>query len=428
MNLRFSNRSEFTRNIVQLVSGTAAAQFIALLVTPILTRLYSEEEFGFLALITSVFSVLVLVAGGRYEVALLLPKRKGDAANLFVVSLLCSVIFTATIGLIIVLAGLAPGVRTLNAWYYTIPLFVLALTGVQIMNAWFNRGKRYKAIATNRIATSVLNNGFALVFGFLHLPFNGLLAANLIGSVLTLGVAFWQLKGESSYIRRVFSRQRSTQLMGKYRRFPMVNSIQSVLDGLQINGLIYLITILFGGQIVGIFALALRMLFVPSNFIGTALAQVFYQEASEAYSHRRSLKPLVIKTSKRAALFISVVLVVIMLFGPDLFAFVFGREWYDAGVYARYIAPWVCLDFVRAPLSQIPLIFDRQRRLLAFSMVSNLFLLAFVVIIGVYSSQISYLLMGISALQVIYQLLLIMWIFSLVRNYERQLIHKPNEE
>ena len=86
--------------------------------------------------------------------------------TLFVVSLLCSVIFTVTIGLVLLFAGLAPGVGTLNAWYYTFPLFVLALTGVQIMNAWFNRGKRYKAIATNRIAISVFNNGFALVFGF----------------------------------------------------------------------------------------------------------------------------------------------------------------------------------------------------------------------------------------------------------------------
>lgn len=417
---RFTNQSEFTRNILKLVSGAAFAQIITMGVSPILTRLYSEDQFGEFAIVTSIFSVIALIAGGRFEVALLLPKKRSSAANLFTISFFTNVIVSIILVIVLILMGLVLDSELTN-WFFIIPLFVLFVTGIQIMNAWFNREKKYNAIAINRISSAVFNNGLAVVFGFFHIPINGLLLSNLIAGVLTVGVGFSQLKQDRKYILDEFSIRKSKVLVKKYKHFPMVNTFQALLDGLQINGLVYLISFLFGTGVVGVFSLSIRMLYAPANFIGSALAQVFYQETSEAYNNKKSLLPIVKKTLIRTIFVMSIFLITILLFGPQLFAFIFGKDWYMAGVYAQYIAPWVCLDFIRSPLSQIPLIFNRQRKMLLFSSIGNLITLGFIIIMSFYLKEIQVLLLGISILQFFSQLVLILWILGLIKKYENDL-------
>lgn len=140
---RFTNQSEFTRNILKLVSGAAFAQIITMGVSPILTRLYSEDQFGEFAIVTSIFSVITLIAGGRFEVALLLPKKRSSAANLFTISFFTNVIVSIILVIVLILMGLVLDSELTN-WFFIIPLFVLFVTGIQIMNAWFNREKKYK--------------------------------------------------------------------------------------------------------------------------------------------------------------------------------------------------------------------------------------------------------------------------------------------
>jgi O-antigen/teichoic acid export membrane protein len=42
--------SESTKNILTLMSGTVLAQAIPVAITPLLSRIYTEEDFGLLAL------------------------------------------------------------------------------------------------------------------------------------------------------------------------------------------------------------------------------------------------------------------------------------------------------------------------------------------------------------------------------------------
>ena len=75
--------SSFASNVVTIVTGTAIAQIIVILATPVITRLYGPEAFGLFALFSSIISILVTVGCLRYELAIMLPKSDEDAANVF---------------------------------------------------------------------------------------------------------------------------------------------------------------------------------------------------------------------------------------------------------------------------------------------------------------------------------------------------------
>ena len=74
--------SSFTTDVLKLVTGTTFAQVITILASPLLTRLYGPEAFGFLALFTSITSIIGVIACMRYEMAIMLPKTDEEAANL----------------------------------------------------------------------------------------------------------------------------------------------------------------------------------------------------------------------------------------------------------------------------------------------------------------------------------------------------------
>ena len=76
-------KSEFTRNVLTLMTGTTIAQAIPIAISPILTRLYTPKDFGVLALFVAITSIFGSIANGRYELAIMLPKKDEDAINIF---------------------------------------------------------------------------------------------------------------------------------------------------------------------------------------------------------------------------------------------------------------------------------------------------------------------------------------------------------
>lgn len=202
-------------------------------------------------------------------------------------------------------------------------------------------------------------------------------------------------------------------LAKRYKRFPLTNSVQALSDAFQTNGIIYFVTYFFNVVYVGIYSFAMRILLVPMNFAGAAMAQVFYQQATETYNNHGDLTALVKNTIFKSALMALPVLIILLLFGPQLFSFVFGAKWTEAGVYASILAPWILLDFVRAPLSQVPIIVGKHNNLLIFSILSNVIIFGTMIYAGVVTRDLKTGLLLLTICQSVYNVALIAWIYSI---------------
>lgn len=53
--------SKFALNVLILTGGTAVAQGLAALAWPLLTRFYTPQDFGILAVFSSILSILLVV-------------------------------------------------------------------------------------------------------------------------------------------------------------------------------------------------------------------------------------------------------------------------------------------------------------------------------------------------------------------------------
>ena len=84
--------SEFRQNALILMTGTAISQAIPVAITPILTRIYTPEDFGTFALYLSLLTIFSVFATARYEMAIILPAKDEDAFSLLLVSSFLSLI------------------------------------------------------------------------------------------------------------------------------------------------------------------------------------------------------------------------------------------------------------------------------------------------------------------------------------------------
>ena len=166
---RFKPKSEFSRNVLTLMTGTTIAQAIPIAISPILTRIYTPEDFGVLALYISLVSIFSVIATLRYELAIMQPRQNDDAAALVVLS----VVITSGISLFLLVGILVFnekiqalfGNDEIGAWLFLCPVSVF-LTGLyQALNYWNTRKKQYKKIASSKISQGVSASATQVGFG-----------------------------------------------------------------------------------------------------------------------------------------------------------------------------------------------------------------------------------------------------------------------
>ncbi|MGH7483582.1 MAG: lipopolysaccharide biosynthesis protein, partial [Longimicrobiales bacterium] len=147
-------KGRFARGAAVLVSGTAAGQSVVILSSPVLTRLYTPEEFGTLAVYSAALATIVLVASGRYELAIPLARAGGAAANLMALSLLVLLATTllTTLGVSVFGEHLIALTNTpaLGPFVWILPLGVLLGGANKVFTYWALRKEAFRRIASTR--------------------------------------------------------------------------------------------------------------------------------------------------------------------------------------------------------------------------------------------------------------------------------------
>ena len=367
------------RQVMTLVTGTGLAQLIPLAVSPLLTRLYTPQDFGVFALYAGLLAVLAVLGSARYELALMLPKDDTDALPL--VALAMAIVLAASaVVLAAVLLFQADLARWLDSpalgpWLLLVPVSMLLTGLVNTLTVWANRSSSYRQISISRVLQSASAAAVAVALGW------GLSRGSQAGVGLVLGAVAGQALAAAS-LAWPFWRRWGARLQGvgwapmraqalRFREFPAINMPHALLDALQGSGVVALIAALFGPTLLGFHALAQRVVRTPMATLGSAVAQVFQKRAADALHAGGDTRRLVDAVLRRLVA-VAVAVLPLLWFAPELFAFVFGAAWREAGVYAQILTPWLLLNFMLSPLSQLPLLLGRQARALAYGVAYQL--------------------------------------------------------
>lgn len=368
--------SEFNRNVAKVFSGTLLAQLIAIGISPILTRIYTPEDFSNLALYISVVSILSVIATLKYDKAIILPKDDKKALALIVIS----AFFTLLVGAIFFLLYFFSEdyiikvfkVEGIGAWLIFVPITILARALYTILNTWFNRQKEYTVLSKNRVFTSGTNGGLKILFQVVgKLGAFGLVLSEAISQIASLCLFGFKFFKKNLLAIKQLSKRDIIVSAKEYKSFPIYSLPADFLNIFSRELPVLLLSGYFGAGTVGFYMLTKRTMDAPFTLLSTSILEVFKQQATEDYHKYGNCEDIFLSTLKKLILISIIPFSILYFIAPTLFSIVFGPEWIIAGEYAQILVIMYFFKFTCSPLSYVFYITDN----LKIDLVLNVFII-----------------------------------------------------
>jgi O-antigen/teichoic acid export membrane protein len=402
-------KNVFVRNASILVGGTLVAQVLLILIAPILTRLYSPDDFGLLAVYVSMLAITLLLSSLRYDIAIPLPKEDTEASNLVVLSLILVGINSFLVSILVLLLSDSIAemlsLPMLTNYLWLLPIGILLGGIYNIFNQWSVRTKHFRLIASTKIKQALAVLAIQL-FAF-----------KLGGLALMLGQIAGHAVGVTNLARPDFSKVSWTGIRKvaiRYQRFPIYSTPAGLARVLGVELPLLVLAAAFSPAAAGLYALTSRVMGVPAAILGGAISQVFVSNAANAYRND-SLAPLVRGLYTQMSQIGLPIALLIMMLGPELFGIIFGETWRQSGEFARWMALWLYLVFVSSPITSITSVMERQKQGLVF----HLLLLMFRIIalyIGIRTDDLMITIIILAVVNTIWRLVFLLWLYVISGN------------
>lgn len=419
--IRRYRNSEFLKNSLITVSGTIAAQAIVLLIQPVLRRIYEPEDFGNMSVFLSLVGIPVVVAGFRYELAVMLPRSQKEADNLTAATFVIHFLFSAIIGIPVwIMADLLTELLNVDGsfrkWLPAVGPAIFLYANFTLMNQWLVRHKQFGAVNWLKLSRRGTEGIAQIAFHGISL-FPGLLWGEMAGRVVfnMLGGFFLIRKGFSFRFLRFRSMLR---LVREYSRFPRHSFLPTLLNsaGMLLPPLLF--NRLFGTQQTGYLDLTIQVLGMPVMFVVNSLGTVINQQISEAYRNRAPVKRKLFKIIKILVLPATLFLIFFLLFAPSLFAVIFGESYVRSGQFAQILVFTFAFRILVFPLT---VIFAALDRIAEGSLIQYVHFLSMVVLSFVQTESVKHWLAAYCCLEILVSALYFLFILRGIRNYENSL-------
>jgi O-antigen/teichoic acid export membrane protein len=355
--------AEFWKNVITVLAGATGAQALPLLAAPLLTRMCTPAEMGAFSVWLGVITVASIGATLRVDTAMILDHEEQQQRICFGVVAYSATVLALAITFCAVTARALdmPAVRHMS-WFGLLTIgigtWLIAFNQTTLAYAAshneFGKAAKAKVWAAATIAVSqlaLLGAGFgsnALLAGQLMGLGAGLCAARLLLSPPRARVGFTLDAEQRNYLRKHQA----------FWRFSLPSSLLNALVG-QLP--LFMIGMKHGVLAAGLFALTQRTLSAPISLLAASILDVFKRQAVHDFQTIGNCRQVYLYTFKALALLALGPSVILFLFSPQLFSWVFGDAWRPAGELARILAPLCFLNFIASPLSYVFFVAGKQK-------------------------------------------------------------------
>jgi len=371
-------KNKFFKATSILAGGSAGGQLITLLAAPVLTRLYSVDEFGLLGVFSSVVAIFGVIVVLKYELALPLQSNFIKTFHLAISSVVVVILMTTIFSVFIFLFDDYFLLINENDFFIDFRWLIIisvAFTGIyKILTYLAIKRKIYKKITK---ATLIQSSTSAFIqmtghsYGFL-----GLIFGILLGQCFAILSLINNLN--KKFLSTKINKNKLHEILLKNKNFPLFTTWGGLahVAAQQLPNILF--AILFNPSIAGIIFLIQRVVKAPMVLIGRAISDVVLIQGHEAFKKNQLLKFIediffkLLKISISSIIFLS-------LISENLFGFIFGKNWTQAGELILILSPYIILQFCILSFHSTFQILNKQKQGSLFQL-----LLLVVVIIGIF--------------------------------------------
>jgi O-antigen/teichoic acid export membrane protein len=364
--------------VASLGALTAAGQLVIIGSLPLYSRVFEPDAYGAYLIFVGAFTVVSVLAGLRYDSAIVLPRSAALVTALFALVMLIALSVSALIAattLGVALLGLAPRKWDSSANIFGYGLAAATLIGAlqRCLTSYCIRAGRFVRMGGAQFLFCVATVVAQLSFAAVARP----LSALIWGHVCALGVQSACLAGPGLGTRR--GAQAPARLLHamrlaarKYRRFPAYMVGYALASSARDRLIQMVLGFGAGPAAVGRFGLAYRVAYAPNSLLYSAVSPVFYGIASRG--DRLSVGRFAAGLVEATFVMFVVPYVAFALEAPLLTDAVLSDKWHGTGPYLQALAAPALLLTATCWLDRAFDSFRRQKA--AFSLEASFTILA----------------------------------------------------
>lgn len=366
--------SLFLRNVLRLGGGTAIGQLLSVIATPVITRIYSPVDMGLLGVFMAFVGFVSVGVALRYEMPIISVRDNCEADCLLTSSLFLTLPMSIFAGLImyVLITNNIFSYQLLPEWSAAIAVLFLLLSGVfTSLRYWFVRRGEYDVIGRALVYQGFGRATLPITLGLAQAGWISLLLSEIMSRALGISrmirVAWPAIIGSM----RPFSLSYFSLILRRNWKSPVILLPSSLIDALAAMIPLPIVSYLFGPEAAGQFFLVQRLSSLPAGFIASSVADVFHPAIANAHwSEPDQIRNILVKVTKKLALTSVLIYMPITLISPFVFGFIFGQEWYAAGICMAIICPLSMVSLVVSPTSRLLLVVDKMEVKFVFDIIS----------------------------------------------------------
>lgn len=339
--------SSYLKRIFSILTGSSIGQAVPFLLTPILAKLYTPEQYYELGLFILGISVFSQISTLRLEHAILIPKDDDEA------SALVSFIFkTLAIGSILV--GSITFLLIDSLWALYLSIGILLIGSTQILVQYSNRLKKTASISVHK---SLIGPGVASNQIVLKLLTNGLIIGKILGDLIaSIPLIF------SNRLNKILSHKSiSVKTISKhYKNFPLINLPHSLFTILTNKAPLVVFGLLGLEQLSGNFEMVFRLGVAPIALFSSTFYLVFSERFSSKARNAEPITKLLLRNMVFLLVLVGIPLIIFSFFSPQLIPWILGEKWVATGQFFLYITPLLLATLLTSPFVYIFQYFNKQ--------------------------------------------------------------------
>lgn len=347
--------------IFKLTSGSIIAQLVAIVASPITTRLYTAQQLGTYTLLLTVVTMFGPLLSGKIEMAIVSEKKEKKIYPIIVLSGILCIFFSTIVTLLYSIYLLTTIKVSLEYFAYVIIIYIyMLITGfTNILVSYNNRNKDYEIISSVYVIRTTIQNIGLVLFGICNFSVIGMLLSQVIGSLFGIKRQSKKLILKFENLKLVTKAEIKQAFMENYKL--LIYTTPSTLCNSASYSLInFFISSLYGTIVFGYYSLSYRILGIPLAIISSNVSKVFFERASKSMNETGGFKGELVQMTLLLSFVAVPMIIVLLILAPSLCAFVFGTEWVVAGEYIRILVFMFGIRLVVSALTPSLVIANKQ--------------------------------------------------------------------
>ena len=353
--------SNFLKALVVLVSGQVLGQALTLVTLPILSRLYSPSDYGEFAVLSSASTILCSISQLGLSSAIMIPRDDIEAKSLISYTLLIQFILV-TIFVVGVFATMSfIKIIDINMPYMMTILLLYALSLLtnlsNLLKIYMNRKKLYRALFWNSVIASLSTLFITIPLGLVGVGSWGFISAAFVSNIISIA----QMISKANPFVSINSIDSGIRALKKHKNFMIYQYPANIVSTFSLQLPDQLMMKFFGSSALGSYSMSNRIYSFPTNLIASPINAIYFKTAVDYNQTGKDLASFTFNLITKIMLIAFVPLIILISFGEQIFSFVLGDQWREAGSIASILGIQFVLVFCANCTSYCRVSLGRQK-------------------------------------------------------------------